>query len=182
MNQSCKLAVFCKTIAVIINSIMRKIICIVLLVFTSCSFETPTQFSEKALNDSLKTIENTSIPIKDILKEYKGKKLLINVWASWCGDCIVGMPELKQLQKDFPDIGYVFISTDRNIHSWKRALKKYNLKGAHYFMEQGMKSDFGDFLDSNWIPRYMVINENGFVDLFKATKVTDARIVKALKK
>jgi thiol-disulfide isomerase/thioredoxin len=161
---------------------MRKIIGILLLVFTSCSFEAPTQFSEKALNDSLKTIENTSKSIKDILKEHKGKKLLINVWASWCGDCIVGMPKLKQLQKEFPDIGYVFISTDRNMHAWKRAMEKYNLKGDHYLLEKGMDSDFGDFLNSNWIPRYMVINENGFVDLFKATKVTDARIVKALKK
>ena len=92
------------------------------------------------------------------------------------------MPKLKELQKDNPEIVYVFISTDRNFSSWVRGINKYKLEGNHYFMKAGMDSDFGDFLNSNWIPRYMVVNENGFVDLFKATKVTDPRIVKALKK
>ena len=45
-----------------------------------------------------------------------------------------------------------------------------------------MNGDFGDFLNSNWIPRYLVVNENGFVDLFKANTITDKRIVNALKK
>lgn len=161
---------------------MRKNILILSLVFIACSFDSPTTFSEKALNDSLKNIEGTSISLKEILKKHNGKKLVINVWASWCGDCIVGIPKLKQLQADFPNARYVFISTDRNMHNWKRAIKEHKLNGDHYFMEKGMNSDFGSFLNSNWIPRYMVVNENGFVDLFKATKVTDARIVKALKK
>ena len=161
---------------------MIKRILLISLIFVSCTFKTPTTFSEKALNDTFKTIDNLEITLQDILKKHKGKKVLINVWASWCGDCIVGIPKLKELQQQQPDIDYVFISVDRSLYSWKRGIKKYNLKGDHYFMEGGMKSDFGNYLDSNWIPRYMVINENGFVDLFKATKITDKRIVEALKK
>ena len=49
-------------------------------------------------------------------------------------------------------------------------------------MQSGWDGDFGDFLGLNWIPRYLVVNENGFVDLFKSTKVTDPKIVNALKK
>ena len=49
-------------------------------------------------------------------------------------------------------------------------------------MKNGLNSAFGDFLNSNWIPRYLVVNENGTIDLFKAKKITDKRIVEALKK
>ena len=36
-------------------------------------------------------------------------------------------------------------------------------------------------LNSNWIPRYMVIDEQGDITLFKAKKATDKRIKEALK-
>jgi thiol-disulfide isomerase/thioredoxin len=32
------------------------------------------------------------------LKKYKGKTLVIEVWASWCGDCVKAMPKLKDLR------------------------------------------------------------------------------------
>jgi thiol-disulfide isomerase/thioredoxin len=116
------------------------------------------------------------------LKKHQGKKILLNVWASWCRDCIKAIPKLKALQVENPQISYVFISSDKNTKVWKKALDTYQLKGAHYFMKDGMNSAFGSFLNSNWIPRYLVINENGFVDLFKAKKITDERIVNAIKK
>jgi thiol-disulfide isomerase/thioredoxin len=152
------------------------------LFITGCTAKAPTEFSEKALNDRFYTIENKTIQLKDILESRKGEKVLINVWASWCKDCLVSIPKMKQLQADNPNVTYVFISSDRNMSAWKKALKKYKINGEHYFMKNGMDSDFGDFLNSNWIPRYLVVNENGFVDLFKATKITDKRIVSALKK
>ena len=35
----------------------------------------------------------------DIAAEYRGRPLLINVWASWCGPCIEEMPELEAFAK-----------------------------------------------------------------------------------
>jgi len=154
----------------------------ILVVFTACTFETPTEFSDKALKDTFLTLENQPIIFKDLLNTYKGKKVLIDVWASWCKDCIVTLPQLKELQKQFPDVVYVFLSLDKSTLSWKKGIKKYNLVGEHYYMKSGWDGDFGEFLNLNWIPRYMVVNENGFVDLFKSTKISDTRIVNALKK
>ena len=161
---------------------MFKKLLILSLLISSCNFETPKEFSEKALNDHFFTVDNKTVQLKEILEIHKEKKMLINVWASWCKDCIMSIPKMKELQVNIPNVTYVFISSDRNIHAWKKALKKYKIKGEHYFMKKGMDGDFGDFLNSNWIPRYLVVNEIGFVDLFKATKITDRRIVSALKK
>ena len=161
---------------------MFKRILVLSLLLSGCALTTPTTFSEEALNDTMLNIQQKELPFKDILKAHKGKKVLLNVWASWCRDCLVALPKLKDFQRANPDVSYVFVSTDRNAAVWKKALKKYNIKGAHYFMKDGMDSAFGNFLNSNWIPRYLVINENGFVDLFKAKQITDIRIANALKK
>ena len=161
---------------------MFKRLIILSLLIVGCNFEAPKEFSKEALNDSFITKDNDLIKLQEILEVNKGEKMLINVWASWCRDCIVAIPKMKALQDKYPNVKYVFISSDRNIHAWKNAFKKYQIRGEHYFMSKGMDSGFGDFLNSNWIPRYLVVNENGFVDLFKATEITNKRIVSALKK
>jgi len=152
----------------------------ILIVLVSCNFETPTQFSDEALNDTLISLEGESVTLKSVLSQYKGKKILIDVWATWCKDCIVGMPVVKALQQEFSDVEFLFLSEDRNEAAWKRGIKKYDIKGNHYFIKEGSNGPFADFLNSNWIPRYMVIDKEGNIKLFKAKKATDQRIKEAL--
>jgi len=153
------------------------------LIFLNCTFTTPTLFSEKALQDSFLSLDGKSIKFQEILKKHKGKKILIDVWASWCADCIKGMPTIEKIQKEFPEIVFLFISVDKNGKGWKNGIKKHTIKGEHYNLPKGMKNgDFVDFLNLNWIPRYLVVDEQGGVTLFKATKSSDKKIVEALKK
>jgi len=142
----------------------------------------PSTFSEKAQNESFLNLNHTSVLFKDILSKNKGHKILVNVWASWCSDCVAGFPDLKEFQKNNPKVKPVFLSIDRSVFRWKKAIDKYNIEGEHYFMKNGLNGGFGDFLNSNWTPRYMVVNEKGEIELFKAKKITDKRIVEALKK
>lgn len=157
----------------------KYLLILTLVSFMSCA-EDPTQFSDVVLNDSMITMDANNIQFKDILRSHEGKLIVLNVWASWCRDCIVGMPDLKVLQNDFPDVDFVFLSVDRNVAIWKQSIKKYALKGDHYFIPDGQKGIFGDFMNSNWIPRYMVLDQEGHIKLFKAKKVTDTNIRNAL--
>ena len=48
------------------------------------------------------------------LSDYKGKKVYINVWASWCGPCIREMPELEKVYqklKDKEDVVFLSITS-----------------------------------------------------------------------
>lgn len=153
-----------------------------LLLCLGCAFETPTVFSEKALNDTFIGLNEEPIKFQQILEEHKGKKILINVWASWCGDCREALPEEKKLSEEFPEVVFLHLSLDRDIESWKEGIDKLEIKGEHYFMRSGWKGDFGDFLNLNWIPRYLIVNEKGELQLFKATKPTDKLIKENLKK
>ena len=44
-------------------------------------------------------------------------------------------------------------------------------------MQSGWKGPFGEFLDLDWIPRYLVIDKQGNIKLFKATKAKDKNII-----
>jgi len=162
---------------------MKKLFLLLIIVFISCNSEQPTQFSTDAYKEMLIGLDDSKITLREVLYNYKGKKIFIDVWASWCKDCIVGVPKVKKLQKEFPGVVFLFLSVDRSNPSWKRAIKRYNLKGVHYNLPEGMKDGkFVDFINLNWIPRYMVIDETGEITLFKATNAADKKIKEVLKK
>jgi len=154
----------------------------ILLCFTNCEAqETPKVFSEKALAEVFVDVEGSNILFSDILKKYKGKQVFVDVWASWCKDCIVGMPKLKQLQKDNPDTVFLFLSLDKNIASWKHGIEKYKLEGEHYYLKSGWEGDFATFVDLDWIPRYIILDKTGGIALFRAIKIDDKNIKAILK-
>lgn len=163
---------------------MKKLKYIVLLLLSvlGCNTEVPTQFSTEALNDTFITLQGESVAFKTILEKHKGKTIVVDIWASWCGDCLKGLPKVKALQSEYTDVVYVFLSLDKNQDGWKRGVKKYNVAGEHYYMQSGWKGAFGKFVKLNWIPRYMVINEQGNIELFKAVKADNNMLIEALKK
>ena len=158
-----------------------KLLLIACFALVSCQTKTPTEFSESALNDTFTTLEGQSMTFKEILKNQEGNEVVIDIWASWCKDCIAGMPDIKALQKQFPTANYLFLSLDRDIASWKRGIKKYDLKGDHFFVTSGWEGEFCSFLDLDWIPRYMVVDKKGTIKLYKAIEADDKDIKKALK-
>lgn len=160
---------------------MKKLIYICCLFFIfSC--ERPTQFSSEAMEETFLNWKEEEVTFKEIVNQYKGSKVLIDIWASWCKDCIVTLPQLKSLQQDYPEVKYVFLSLDRTPKSWKRGVERFQIEGEHYFMKEGKKGPLGDFLNLWWIPRYVVVNELGEITLFKATEISDKNILNALKK
>jgi thiol-disulfide isomerase/thioredoxin len=162
---------------------MKKIYFIFIILCVSCNLEKPTQFSELALNDTVYDLNNTAFSVKEVLDQYKGKKVVIDVWASWCGDCIKGLPSVRNLQKEYPKVIFLFLSVDKNKNAWRKGVQRFQIKGAHYNLPKGMKSgEFIDFISLGWIPRYMVIDERGKISLFKATSASDSGIIEALKK
>lgn len=46
------------------------------------------------------------------LSRFKGKPVLLEVWASWCAPCLAALPHLEQIAKDFPDVQVLPVSVD----------------------------------------------------------------------
>ncbi|WP_159017855.1 TlpA family protein disulfide reductase [Algibacter sp. L3A6] len=157
-----------------------KYIFVLLITFLSCKDE-PKQFSAEALNDTFIAQNGDEVTFQSILDKHQGKTIVIDVWASWCSDCIKGMPKVKALQANNPEIGYVFLSLDREQGAWQRGIAKYQVNGDHYFMPNAKDCDFADFLNISWIPRYLVINKAGEIVVFNVIEADDDKLIKAIK-
>lgn len=151
------------------------------LTYSYTQKEDETNFRKEALENVMISNDGSSIAFKDILKKYEGKTIVMDVWASWCSDCIKGMPKVKALQKENPDLVYLFVSMDKTQEAWKKGIEKYDVKGEHYMATDGMKGIFGKAISLDWIPRYMVIDKTGKIALYKAIEADDTKISETLK-
>jgi peroxiredoxin len=51
-----------------------------------------------------------SVPRAKSLADYKGKVVLLNIWATWCGPCREEMPSMEKLYKEFASQGLVIVA------------------------------------------------------------------------
>lgn len=67
-----------------------------------------------------------TLGVSHSLSDFSDRLVVVDFWASWCGDCRREMPALKQLYADYKDRGVDFISVsfDENEASWKSCLRK----------------------------------------------------------
>jgi thiol-disulfide isomerase/thioredoxin len=96
------------------------------------------------------------------LSEYRGKPLLINVWASWCGPCRAEMGSLERLawkdeSRRFTIIG---ISTDDSEAAAKGFLTKVNATLNHFVDRQ---LELENMLGASRLPLTILVDRNGKV-------------------
>ena len=151
-----------------------------LISIVGCAQNEETSFKTEGLENVMVNTENQPITFSEILKKYEEKTIVIDVWASWCSDCIKGMPKVKALQEQYPDVVYLFISMDKTYEAWKSGIEKYDVKGEHYLTSDGMKGVFGKSINLDWIPRYMVVDKTGRIVLYKAIEADDEKLIKTL--
>lgn len=154
----------------------------IVAVFSLACSNAQKKFSEESLTKKLITTDNKEISFEEILKKHHGKTTVIEVWASWCGDCVKAMPKVKDLQANNPDVDYVFLSMDKAYDKWIAGIEKHELKGDHYWATDGMKGEFGKSINLDWIPRYIIIDKTGKIVLYRAIETDFDKINNELKK
>lgn len=140
-----------------------------------------SEFSKESLTQKLTAPDSTEVTFEKILKKHKGKVTVIEVWASWCGDCVKAMPKVKDMQTNNPNVDYVFISMDKAFDKWKNGIAKHELKGDQYWATDGMKGAFGKAIDLDWIPRYIILDKKGKVITYRAIETDFEQINATLK-
>ncbi|MBP4142405.1 TlpA family protein disulfide reductase [Flavobacterium sp. P4023] len=160
----------------------KTILALIAFATFSCSKAQKTEFAKEALSETLLATDGSQVAFKNILKKYKGKTLVIEVWASWCGDCVKAMPKIKELQAKNPDVAYLFLSMDKTAEQWKNGIEKHEIKGDHFMANDQMKGVFAKALDVDWIPRYIIVDKKGKIVLYRAIETDFDKINETLEK
>jgi thiol-disulfide isomerase/thioredoxin len=97
------------------------------------------------------------------LSDYKGKYVLINIWASWCKPCLDEIPMFNKLKLQYPNINFVHISIDneKDQSKWTEIISKNKFSGDHLIIGDNQK--FINELQINSVPRLILIDPNSLM-------------------
>ena len=159
---------------------MKKILATLALGLGLTSCQAQTEFSKESLTAKLINSENQGITFEEILKQNQGKTVVIEVWASWCSDCVKSMAQVKKLKEKYSDVAFVNLSCDKTFDAWKSGIEKHEVTGENYLIPDGMKGEFGSSIKLDWIPRFIVIDKEGKIVLFRAIEKDFDKIIESI--
>ncbi|MFI5175004.1 MAG: TlpA disulfide reductase family protein [Terriglobia bacterium] len=136
-----------------------------LLVTESCSYlemgggnkspnKTPSG-SEMSVNFTAKNLDAKEVKLSD----FKGKVVLVNFWAVWCGPCREEIPELVQLYNTYRDKGFVIVGvSDASDLSEIKSFVNEHKMNYPVVIDDG---DISDEYNVSGFPTSFLIDRNG---------------------
>ena len=100
------------------------------------------------------------------LSDYRGKIVFLDVWATWCGGCVEGLPyfvALREKYKERKDIVFLTLTIDEESfkESWKKFLKEKKFSGKIPHLFPTNRESFEKSYCITGIPRYILIDKEG---------------------
>ncbi|GEM_PF-1374488 len=101
--------------------------------------------------------------LNEIIADNKGKVIYIDIWATWCSSCLQLFPDTKRLHKMFDgnDVSFVYLCCRSQKEASQNVIKKYQLKGTHYFLDCNQYEYFEKKFLIVGIPRFILIDKSG---------------------
>lgn len=99
------------------------------------------------------------------IKSFRGKYVLIDFWASWCGPCRGENPNVLNAYNKYKDKGFTVlgISLDREKNSWIQAINQDNLPWTHVSDLRGWSNALAQKFGIQSIPQNFLVDPSGIV-------------------
>ena len=150
--------------------IFKKLLILFTLVIQSYSISA-IELGDSAPDFTLKSLGGENLR----LEEYRGKVVLINFWASWCGPCRQEMPILDRIQQRYQGAGFevLGVNVEGRDPKARRVAKELSVSFPLLFDEsQAVSTDY----DLQGMPFSVLIDRSGQVQyIHKGYKPGDER-------
>jgi thiol-disulfide isomerase/thioredoxin len=103
-----------------------------------------------------------------VLQDLKGKVVVIDFWATWCGPCVGEMPKNKEIYAQYKDKGVEFIGVsldqseaDGGLKALKDFVAQNGITWPQYYQGNYWQSDFSSSWGIQSIPTVFVVDADG---------------------
>jgi thiol-disulfide isomerase/thioredoxin len=135
--------------------------------------------------DFTDAIKGSTVSIKGL----KGKVVVIDFWATWCGPCVAEMPKMKELYAKYRDQGVEFIGVSLDqpkeqggLDKLKKFVEEKKIAWPQYYQGNGWESEFSMSLGINSIPCVFIVDAEGKLYSVEARGNLEEMIPDLLKK
>jgi thiol-disulfide isomerase/thioredoxin len=135
-------------------------------------------YQREVFTDSLDAPAGPGQPLAALLGQYKGRVVLLDMWASWCAPCLEELPASAAVAKRYQAQGLtvLYLSIDKDAAAWRKALGR--LRGGragHFRFADPVAARFLREFEVGSIPRYLVLDRTGAVRSLDAIRPSDER-------
>ena len=113
------------------------------------------------------------------LEKLKGKVVLLDFWASWCGPCRADMPEVRKIYKKYKSDQFVMIgiNLDKDRRAFEEYVQEEGITWPQYFDGSGWNNKVSRIYRVTGIPHSVLIDQDGII---RATGLRAARLSNAI--
>jgi thiol-disulfide isomerase/thioredoxin len=146
---------------------VSAVMTVALLVGSGCS-STPRTVRAASLRPSKERKKAPDFALKDAngqtvhLSDYRGKVVLLDLWATWCGPCKVEIPWFQEFERQYKDKGFAVIGVAMDDEGWEVVKPFAQERGINYRLVLGNDAIADLYKIEAW-PTTLLIDREGNV-------------------